>query len=90
MIHLSRDTVALAHRLATLRGISLEDAVTLAIEHSAREAGLASQPLRQRDLSPGAVAARKARLDEIADAITKMPVLDPRTTRAIMDDINRL
>ena len=88
MIHLSQDTLALARRLAAVRRVSLEDAVKLAIEQTAREAGVTSQPPKQRDQSPRAVAARKARLDEFADEIAKMPVLDHRSPREIMDEIN--
>lgn len=68
----------------------MEDAVKLAIEQSAREAGVASQPARQRDLSPQAVAARKAQIDKVIQQISKLPVLDPRSPREIMDDVNAL
>jgi len=90
VIHLSQETLVLAQRLAAARGISLEGAVKLAVEQSAREAGLASQPPKPRDLSPEAVAARKAKLEAFAEKIAKMPVLDPRSAREIMDDINTL
>lgn len=90
MINLSQQTLALAKRLAAARGVSLEDAVTLAVEQSARAAGVASQLPKQRDLSPGAVAKRNARFDEFANRIAKMPILDPRSPREIMDDINSL
>ena len=88
MIHLSQETLALAKRLAAARGVSLEDAVKLAVEQRAREAGVTTQPPKPRDLSPDAIAARKAKLDAFAETITKMPVLDPRSAREIMDDIN--
>ena len=88
MIHLSEETAALARRLAAAQGLSLEDAVRQAIEQSARKAGVASQPQRQRDRSPEAIAARKARIDVIVAEIAKMPVLDPRSPREIMDDLN--
>ena len=90
MIQLSQETEALAQRLAAAQGISMEEAIKQAIEQSARAAGIASQPQKQRDSSPKAVAARKARIDEIADDIAKMPVLDPRSPREIMDDLNAL
>jgi antitoxin VapB len=60
MINLSPETVALARRLAVAQGISMEDAIKQAIEQSAREAGLMAEPERRRELSAGAVAARKA------------------------------
>jgi hypothetical protein len=68
----------------------MADAVKLAIEQSAREAGVASQPRKVRDRSPQAVAARKARIDAIVAEIAKMPVLDPRSPREIRDDLNAL
>jgi len=90
MVQLSQETEALARRLAAAHGISMEEAIRQALEHSAREAGIVAQPPKPRDGSPKAVAARKARIDEIAEAIAKMPVLDPRSPREIMDDLNAL
>ncbi len=90
MVQLSQETEALARRLAAAQGISVEEAIKRALEERAQEAGIASRPRRQRDSSPKAVADRKARLDEAADAIAKMPVLDPRSPREIMDDLNAL
>jgi antitoxin VapB len=87
MIQLSGETLALARRLAVAQGLSMEDAIRHAIEQSAREAGIISQRQR-RDLSSEAIAARKARLDEFADDIARMPVLDPRSPQEIMDDLN--
>jgi hypothetical protein len=89
VINLSPETLALAHELADLRGISLEDAVRVAVEHSARDAGI-RRPTKQRDLSSEAVAVRKARLDDLAAKIAKMPILDQRSPREIMDDVNSL
>jgi antitoxin VapB len=90
MIYLSQETLALARRLAAARGLSLEDAVKLALEQSAREAGLTLPGMRYRDLSAEAVAARKAKLEAFADAIANMAVLDQRSPRQIMDDSNAL
>ena len=90
MVQLSQETEALARRLAAAHGISMEEAIKRALEQSAREAGIVSQPQKRRDQSPKAVAARKARIDELADDIAKMPVLDPRSPREIMDDLNAL
>jgi antitoxin VapB len=90
MIELSLETEALARRLAAAQGISIEEAIKLALEQKAREAGLVSGPSRRRDGSAKAVAARKAGLDETADDIARMPVLDPRTPGDIMDDLNTL
>jgi hypothetical protein len=89
VIHLASETLALARELANLRGMSLEDAIKVAVEQSAREAGIRQIP-KQRDLSSKAVAARKASLDDLAGEIAKMPILDRRPPREIMDDVNSL
>lgn len=89
MIRLSHETIALARRLAAAQGISLEDAVRQAIEQSAREAGVAAHA-KQRDHSPQAIATRAAQLDNVASELAKLPVLDPRSAREIMDDLNAL
>jgi antitoxin VapB len=88
MIHLSPETLALAQRLAAAQGLSIEDAVKQAVEQSARAAGLAAAPMPPRDLSDRAVAARKARMSTLANEIAALPILDPRTPREIMDDVN--
>jgi antitoxin VapB len=90
MVQLSQETEALARRLAAAQGISMDEAIRQALEQKAREAGLVPKPGKHRDTSPKAVAARKAGLDAVADDIAKMPVLDPRTPREIMDDLNAL
>lgn len=90
MIHLSPETVALAERLAAARGISVEEAVKLALEESAHGAGFAVSRAKQRDLSPAAIAARKMQLQAFARMVSEMPVLDPRSPREIMDDLNAL
>jgi antitoxin VapB len=89
MINLSPETIALAQRLAAAHGVSTEDAIKQAIEQSAREAGVMA-PEPRRELSAAAIAARKARIDRIVDEIAAMPVLDPRSPREIMDDLNAL
>ncbi len=87
MINLSPETVALAQRLASAHGVSLEEAIKQAIEQCAREAGV-TEP-RRRDTSPEAVARRKAETQRIVDEIKGMPILDPRSPREIMDDLWR-
>jgi antitoxin VapB len=71
MIHLSQETVALARRLAEAQGISIEDAVKQAIEHSAREVGIA--PAASRKPHPSA-----DRMMAISERFAAYPVLDPR------------
>jgi antitoxin VapB len=89
MIHLSRKTEALARRLAAARGLTVEEAITQALEQSARDAGVVPDP-RPRDQSAEAVALRRARIDQIVDEIAAMPILDPRFPREIMGDLNAL
>jgi antitoxin VapB len=88
MIDLSPEIIALAQRLASARGVSLEEAIKQAIEQSAREAGVADA--RRLDAPPEAVAARKAAIRQIIDEIAAMPVLDPRSLQEIMDELNDL
>jgi hypothetical protein len=89
MIQLSRHTEALARKLAASQGISAEDAVERAVERSAREAGVAVDSKR-RELSDAAIAARKGRMKRIAAEIASMAVLDPRSVKDIVDDLNAL
>ena len=88
MIYLSQDAEALARRLAAAQNLSVEEAVRQALEDRARVAGVMPQPRRPRDRSPEAVAARQARIDRIVEEIAAMAVLDPRSPREIMDDLN--
>ena len=90
MIHLPQETVALARRLAAAQGLSMEDAIKQAIEQSARDAGVVSETHKPRDQSPKAIAARNAGIDRLVKEIAKLPVLDPRSPREIMDDLNAL
>jgi antitoxin VapB len=88
MISLSKESEALARRLANAQSVTVEDAVRQALEARARAAGLLPEPGRPRDLSPEAVAVRRARLDRIVDKIAALPVLDARSPREIMNDLN--
>jgi antitoxin VapB len=90
MVNLSQETEALARRLADAQHVSIEDAIKRALEASARAAGVGPEPGRPRDRSPEAVAARRARMDQIAREIAAMPILDRRSPREIMDDLNAL
>lgn len=90
MIDLSDETEALARRLADAQGTSVENVVRQALEASAWAAGIGSQPLRIRDVSPKAVAARRSRMDRLVEEIAAMPILDPRSPQEIMDDLNTL
>jgi antitoxin VapB len=90
MIRLSNKTEALARRLADAQSVTVEDAVRQALEARAYAAGLLPEPGRSRNLSPEAIAARRARLDQLVHEIAAMPVLDARSPREIMDDLNAI
>ena len=82
MIQLSQETETLANRLATAQNLSVEDAIKLALEEKARAAGIAPGPLRPR---------RRMSVDSmlaVGSEIAAMPVLDARSPREIMDDLN--
>lgn len=90
MINLSQETEALAKRLAAAQSLSIEDAIRLALEEKARAAGVVMEPRHPRDQSPEAVAARHSRTNRFVAELAAMPVLDPRSPREIMDDLNAL
>jgi antitoxin VapB len=92
MINLSQETEALAKRLATMQSLSVEDAIRLALEEKARTSGIAVhvQARRPRDQSPEAFAARRARTNQFVADLAAMPVLDSRSPRDIMDDLDSL
>ncbi len=74
MIHLSRQTEALARQLAAARGISLEEAVKLAIEQSGKD--LLGRAGRRRDLAKNDLIKR---LEEISARCAARPLIDPRS-----------
>jgi antitoxin VapB len=87
MISLSRETEALARRLAELQSVSPEDAIHQAL--AARAYGFGVRPDASRLASaPEAVAARKAMMEHHVRAIAALPILDPRPPDAIMDELN--
>ena len=88
MIDLSQETEALAQRLALAKRVSVEEVIRLALEEKGRAEGITSESNEPRDTSPKAVAARRARTDRLVAALTAMPVLDRRSPRDIMDDLN--
>jgi antitoxin VapB len=90
MINLSQETEALAKRLAAAQSLSVEDAIRLALEEKARAVGVVTEPRRPRDQSPAAVAARIERTNRFVAELAAMPILDPRSPREIMDDLNAL
>jgi antitoxin VapB len=86
MLDLSQETEALARRLAAAQSVTVDAAVRQALEARAQAAGVAPEP--PRDRSPEAVAARRARMDRLAREIAALPLLDPRSPREIVDDLN--
>jgi hypothetical protein len=89
MINLPPEVEAVAKRLAVVRGVSLEDAIRLALEETARksEAARARPP---RDTSPEAVAARRQRTRTFIEELSAMPLLDTRPANEIADDLDAL
>jgi len=90
MINLSQETEALAQRLAAAQHVSVDDAIRQALEARAVEAGLLPALRRPRDASPEGTAERRKRVARIIGEITAMPVLDARSPRDIVDDLNAL
>ena len=88
MIDLSQETEALARRLADAQSVSIDAAVKQALEARAAAVGILAEPRRPRDQSPEAVAARRARIEQIVREIAAMPILDRRSPREIMDDLD--
>ena len=83
MIHLSRETEALAKRLAEAQRLSVEDAVRRALEQQAFATGLVAetkQPIRRRMSIEEMLA--------VGGEIAAMPLLDARSPQEIMDDLN--
>jgi antitoxin VapB len=80
MTDLTRETKELARRLATMQQQSVDDVIRQALEARAEAIGLA--PGRPR---------RRQNADQILAAggeVAAMPLLDTRTPRQIIDDIN--
>jgi hypothetical protein len=89
MINLPQETEALAQRLALARHLSVEEVIRLALE-KVRAEGMTLESGQPRDPSSEAVAARRARTDRLVAALAVMPVLDRRSPRDIMDDLNAI
>lgn len=84
MINLSQETEALAKRLAAAQNLSVEDCIRLALEEKARAAGVGaetSHPPRRMSVE---------QMLAVGAEIAAMPLLDPRSPREIMDDLNAL
>jgi hypothetical protein len=58
--------------------VSVDDTVRQALEAFERGPIPFLEPRQPRDLSPAAVAARKASMDRLVEELAAMPILDPR------------
>jgi len=88
MINLSPQIEALAQRLADAQSVTFQEAIRQALEARARAAGIMPEPGRPRDRSPEAVTVRRVSIDQIVREIAAVPILDRRSPREIMDDLN--
>jgi antitoxin VapB len=82
MITLSEETEALAKRLVAAQRLSIEDAIREALEDKARIAGIVPK-LRRRRMTVEEMLA-------VGSEIAAMPLLDKRSPREIMDDLDAL
>ena len=87
---LVHETEALAQRVALAKHVAVDDAIRGALENTARAEGIDLEARRPRDQSAEAVAARRARTDQLVATLAGLPVLDPRSPHEIMDDLNAL
>jgi antitoxin VapB len=83
MINLSQETEALAQQLAAAQRLSVEAVIREALEARARVAGVAPEMRPRRRLTVVQMLA-------VGSEIAAMPLLDPRSPREIIDDINTL
>ena len=90
MINLSEKIEALAQRIALQRHLSVEEIIRMALEGKARMEGIEIEPRRPRDQSPEGIAARRARTDSFIKLLATMPILDERSPREIMEDLDSL
>ncbi|ATQ68759.1 MULTISPECIES: hypothetical protein [Methylosinus] len=88
MIDLSRETEALAKRIAAARSVSVDDAIRQALQAMASEPGVSRE--RSRDRSPAVVAASVAEVERIVAELSVMPLLDRRDPHVIADDLDAL
>jgi hypothetical protein len=75
---------------ADAQRVSIDAAVREALEARAQAAGLLPRATSAANRSPEAVTARRICVDAAEREIGAMPVLDRRSPRAIMDDLNDL
>lgn len=81
MLALTHETEALARRVAAAKQLPVEDAVRRALENEARAAGLELGGARRRRMSADEMLA-------LGGEIAALPLLDPRSAREIVDDVD--
>jgi antitoxin VapB len=81
MIHLSRETEALAIRLATAQRVSVDAAIQRALKEQACIVAIEPQAGARRRMSVQEMLA-------VGSEIAALPVLDPRSPHEIMNDLN--
>ncbi|HXX82993.1 MAG TPA: hypothetical protein VEN29_03335, partial [Casimicrobiaceae bacterium] len=67
--------------------LTVEDTIRMALEDRARAEDVVIEPHR-RDQSAEAAAARRLRTDKLVETFAALPILDPRSPREIMDELN--
>jgi antitoxin VapB len=78
MIELPDEIEALARKLADARGVSVEHVVTEAIEQSANRTLLSPRRMTVAEMLA------------VGDEIVALPLLDPRSPKELMEDVNAL
>jgi hypothetical protein len=76
---LDKETEALAHRLAIVKGQPVRDVIKAALESSAREAGLNRRRTEEEKQEI------KRKVDEIARQFQRLPLLDTRDPHTIIE-----
>jgi antitoxin VapB len=83
MISLSEETEALARRIAAAQSRTVDETIRQALEHSVQAAGVGGQLDPRRRMTVEEMLA-------VGAEIAAMPLLDQRSPRQIMDDLNDL
>jgi antitoxin VapB len=83
MANLSKETKSLAAQLAAQQRRSIDEVIRHALEVQAKSAGLQTDRHPRRRMTAEQMMALGAQ-------IAALPVLDPRSPKQIMDDINAL
>jgi antitoxin VapB len=81
MITLSQDVETLARRVAAIERTTVEDAIRRALEDRAQANGVVPGAGRRRRMTAEQMLA-------VGAEIAATPLLDPRSPREIMDDLN--